>query len=136
MSTLSRPTRALLTFCAVGFLLLPSCALAVGAALGAGGVYAMGDDAARVYLDAPMADVVSASQALLEEGGTIERDDPGEKESVLEGRSDDYRYTIELTALTENTTELVVHARRWAKLAPAQEEAKRLADRIAYRVDA
>lgn len=116
-------------------LLLPSCALAVGAAIGAGAAYSLGEDGVQVFLDAPMDDVLAASKAVLEERGELEREDPGEQEALLEGRDDEYRYTITLKAVTANTTELVIRARRWAKLAPAPEEAKRLADRIAYRLD-
>ena len=115
-------------------LLLPSCALAVGAAIGAGAVYALGEDGIQVFLEEPMEDVLAASQAVLDERGDIEREDLGEKEALLEARDEDFRYTVTLTAVTENTTELVIQARRWAKLAPAPEEAKRLADRIAFRV--
>jgi hypothetical protein len=134
MRAIPRPARAAALLAMAPLLLLPSCAFAIGAAIGAGTVYALGEDAARVYLEAPMADVLEASRAVVVERGEIERDDPGESEAILVVRGDEYQYTVELKALTPNTTELVVSARRWARMAPAQEEATRMADRIALRV--
>ncbi len=118
----------------LGFL-LPSCALAVGAAIGAGAVYSLGEDGIQVFLDAPMEDVLAATQAELADHGEMEREDIGKKDALLESKDEEFRYTVTLKAVTESTTELVIRARRWAKLAPAPEEAKRLADRIAFRLD-
>ncbi|MFK5957147.1 MAG: DUF3568 family protein [Planctomycetota bacterium] len=121
----------LLSACAVA---LPSCVLAVGAAIGAGAMYSVGEDSEQIYLDAPMTDVFSAAQAEFKDRGSLEMLEAGNQESFMSAKVEDVQVEIFLRKITDNTTEMVVKARKWADMAPDLEMAGRVADRIAYRV--
>lgn len=114
---------------------MPSCVLAVGAALGAGTMYSLGEDSERIYLDAPMTDVFSAAQAEFRDRGSLELLEAGNKESFLSAKVEDAQIEVFLSKITDNTTEMVVKARKWSDMAPELEMAGRVADRIAYRVN-
>ena len=113
----------------------PSCVLAAGAAIGAGAMYALGEDSVRIYLDAGMDDVYAASEAEFQDRGSLESLDMGNQEGKLSAKVDDHQVEVFLTRLTDNTTELVVKARQWSDLAPNLELAQPVSDRIAYRLD-
>ena len=59
----------------------------------------------------------------------------GIKEGRLSARVDDDQVDVFLTRITDNTTEMVVQARKWKDLAPNLELAQQVSDRIAYRLD-
>ena len=117
-------------------LLLPmsACVLAAGAAIGAGAMYSMGEDSTELYLDAGLDDVFAAAQAEFRERGVMEEIEAGRTEGHIQARLDAEDVEVFLTKLTENTTRMVVKARKWREMAPALEVAERVADRIAYRV--
>lgn len=113
----------------------PSCVLAAGAAIGAGAMYALGEDSVRIYLESGIDDVYAASEAEFQDRGSLESVDLGNKEGKLSAKVDDHQVDVFLTRITDNTTELVVKARKWADLAPNLELAQQVSDRIAYRLD-
>jgi len=111
----------------------PSCVLVVGAGLGAGAMYALGEASVESYLEQSMTSVYSAAQAQLEDGGSIEFEEVGVREAYLTARVDDTDIEIFLTAVTKNTTRMVVKARKWRSTAPNTEVAQVTSDRIAFR---
>lgn len=113
----------------------PSCVLVAGAAIGAGAMYALGEDSVRIYLDYGMDDVYSAAEAEFQDRGSLESMDQGIKEGQLSARVEEHQVEVFLTRITDNTTELVVKARKWSDLAPNLELAQQVSDRIAYRLE-
>ena len=118
-------------------LLLPlaSCVLAAGAAIGAGAMVALDEDSIQLYLDAGLDDVFAASQAEFRERGALEVVEAGKQEGYLRARVDDTELEVFLTRITDRTTRMVVKARKWKEMMPDLEQAERVADRIAYRVE-
>lgn len=112
---------------------LGSCVLIAGAAIGAGAMYALGEDSTEIFLDVTLDGAYAAAQAELQETGELDEISGGVGESSVSGRLDDDRVDIFLSRITDNTTRVVVQARKWADLAPNLELAERVADRIAYR---
>ncbi|MGB0953901.1 MAG: DUF3568 family protein [Planctomycetota bacterium] len=127
-------TFALPALLCLGLLSLGSCVLVAGAAIGAGAMYALGEDSTEVFVDAPMEDAYAAAQAELQEKGELDEIAGGLGESSVVGKVDGHKVEVYLTRITDNATRVVVQARKWADLAPNLELAQRLADRIAYRV--
>jgi len=119
----------------LGLSSLGSCVLIAGAAIGAGAMYALGEDSTEIYLDADLEDAYAAAQAEFQEKGELEEVSAGVAESSVSGRMGEDRVDIFLTRITDNTTRVVVQARKWADLAPNLPVADRVADRIAYRVN-
>ena len=113
----------------------PSCVLVAGAALGAGAMYALGEDSVRIFVESDMADTYAAAEAEFQDRGSLESMEQGIKEGRLSARVDDDQVDVFLTRITDNTTEMVVQARKWKDLAPNLELAQQVSDRIAYRLD-
>lgn len=126
-------TLALPALLSLGLLSLGSCVLVAGAAIGAGAMYALGEDSTEVFVDATMDDVYAAAQAELQEKGELDEVSAGLGESSVSGKLDNDRVDIFLSRITDSTTRVVVQGRKWADLAPNLELSQRLADRIAYR---
>lgn len=113
----------------------PSCVLVAGAALGAGAMYALGEDSVRIFVESDMDDTYAAAEAEFQDRGSLESMEQGIKEGRLTARVDDDQVDVFLTRITDNTTEMVVQARKWKDLAPNLELAQQVSDRIAYRLD-
>ncbi len=122
-------------FLIAALLAAPSCVLVVGAGIGASAMYALGEDSIELYLDHPMNSVYTAAQAQIEDTGDVELEELGVKEAYISARVDDAEIDIFLTGVTENTTRMVVKARKWKSTAPDLDAAQSIADRIAYRAD-
>lgn len=112
-------------------LLLPSCVFLAGAAVGAGAIYALSEDAIETYFEAPREDVHAAARA---EFAEVAAEQAGAKESSLQGEIDGVRYDLEFTAVTPGTTRVVVQARKWKTLAPDLDSARAFVDRVALRL--
>ncbi|MDA0666850.1 MAG: DUF3568 family protein [Planctomycetota bacterium] len=113
---------------------LPSCVLAAGAVLGAGAMYSLGEDSVQTYFDAPMTDVFAAAQAEFRDRGSMELLEAGNDESFIRARVENVEVEVFLKRITDNTTEMVIKARKWEDMAPDLESAERVADRISYRI--
>lgn len=107
----------------------PSCVL------GAGAMYALGEDSVRIFVESDMDDTYAAAEAEFQDRGSLESMEQGIKEGRLTARVDDDQVDVFLTRITDNTTEMVVQARKWKDLAPNLELAQQVSDRIAYRLD-
>lgn len=115
-------------------LVAPSCVLVVGAGIGAGAMYVLGEDSIELYVDASLDDVYEATQEELGDGGEVTVDDIGVKEAFVAATVDEIEIEVFLTGVTDNTTRIVVKARKWRETAPDLDIAQATADRIAYRV--
>lgn len=110
---------------------LTSCVFVAGAAVGAGAVYALGEDSVETYFEATRAEVHDAARALL---GEVELEEAGAKESRLQGEADGIRFDLRMSAVTPGTTRVVVQARKWKTLAPAVDAARSFVDRLALQL--
>jgi len=131
--TMSR-TRALLLVAALFPLAAASCVFVAGAAVGAGVVYALGEDSVEVFLDAELEQVHAAARAVLAERGEIREDTVGARTSHLEADWDGRDVEVDLERATDATVRMVVGARRFSDLAPDQDTARRVADLVAARL--
>lgn len=111
----------------------PSCVLVVGAGLGAGAMYALGEDSIELYTEHSLDSVYSAAQLHFEDVGEVKVEEMGVKEAYIAARVDDTDIDVYLTGVTDNTTRMVVKARKWRSTAPDLDMAQEIADRIAYR---
>lgn len=127
-------SRAALALFALMLLVSASCEFVVGAAAGAGAMYALGEDSTEQFFDAPMPQAHAAALAELTARGEVRRDDPGAKEGVIEASVEGSKITVSLHVMTGSTTRIVVTARKWGSLAPDLDGAQMLADRIARRL--
>lgn len=132
MGALRRPALPLLL--APLALAAGSCVFLAGAAIGAGAIYVLGEDAVETHFDAPFEEVFAACRAEVEAGGEVEEEHRGAKEGSLTGNADDIRYDLRLTAVTAQATRVVVQARKWRTLAPDLDGAKSFVDRLALRL--
>jgi hypothetical protein len=112
-------------------LLLPACVFLAGAAVGAGAIYVLSEDAIETYFEAPREDVHAAARA---EFAEVAAEQAGAKESSLQGEIAGVRYDLEFTAVTPGTTRVVVQARKWKTLAPDLDSARAFVDRVALRL--
>jgi hypothetical protein len=122
-----------LAFLFVTVVAVPSCVLVVGAGIGAGAMYALGEDSIELYIDHTLDSVYSAAQLHLEDVGEVKVEEMGVREAYIAARVEKADVDIYLTGVTENTTRLIVKARKWNAAAPDLELAQDLADLIAYR---
>ena len=113
--------------------LLPSCALAVGAAIGAGVVHTTSEDTAEMILRDGEAAVFAAAEATLESLGRVEAADS--KRGVLTARIDETEVEVRIGPAEAGKTRLEVQARRVAGLSPDLETAKRVARAVAEQLD-
>lgn len=126
--------RALLLLLAPLALAAGSCVFLAGAAVGAGAIYVLGEDAVETHFDAPLEEVFAACRSEVEAAGEVQEESRGAKESRLTGNSDGVRYDLRLTAVTANATRVVVQARKWRTLAPDLDGARAFVDRLALRL--
>ncbi len=127
-------TRALLLVAALLPLAAASCVFVAGAAIGAGVVYALGEDSVEVFLDAELEQVHAAARAVLQERGEVREDSLGARTSRLEADWDGRDVEVDLERATDDTVRMVVGARRFSDLAPDQDTARRVADLVVARV--
>lgn len=121
-------------FLLVTLLAAPSCVLVVGAGIGVGAMYVLGEDSVELYVDADLDEVYEATRDDLGESGEVTMDDIGVREAFVAATVDDVEVEVFLTGVTESTTRIVVKARKWRETAPDLDLAQATADRIAFRV--
>ena len=114
---------------------MPSCVLAAGVALGAGAMYSLGEDSVQTYVEVPMTDAFAAAQAEFRDSGELGLLEAANKESFIRATVEDNEVEVFFHRITDNTTEMVVKARKWADMAPNLELAERVSDRITYRLE-
>lgn len=117
---------------ALSILPLTSCALAVGAAIGAGAVHATSEDTVELVIRARDAEVVSAAEGALDALGAAELVD--RERVILQGSVGESRVDIRLVDGVERRT-VEISARRHAGLSPDLETARAVAREIALRLD-
>ncbi len=121
-------------FLLVTLLAAPSCVLVVGAGIGAGAMYVLGEDSVELYVDADLDEVYEATQEHLEDGGEVTTEDMGIREAFVSATVDGVEVEVFLTGVTDTTTRIVVKARKWRETSPDLDVAQATADRIAFRV--
>ena len=120
----------------LGFALLAcGCAAVVaGAAVGVGAVYVTGDDSSAVYFDLPTDTVFDACVAVMEAYGKVEI--RNRTNGRIKGQVEDAAVTMQLERPSVSMVRVVVYARRHlAGISPAQEVAKRMAQRVVERIE-
>ena len=116
-------------------LLLPSggCALAVGAAIGAGVVHTTSEDSVELTLGSSEADAFEAAEAVVDELGAVRLADS--KRGQIEGTVEQSEVTIATSTTESGRARVTVSARRVAGLSPDLETARKIAGSIAERLD-
>lgn len=99
-------------------LAIPSCALAIGAALGAGAVHTSSEDSAQLLTRSSAEDAFAACES------TLER-------LVLDGTVSESKLTVQIVPSGRDRHRITVSARRLAGLSPDLETARRVAGEIA-----
>ncbi|RMH01691.1 MAG: DUF3568 family protein [Planctomycetota bacterium] len=117
---------------ALGSAVLPGCALLVGAAIGAGVVYAVSEDSVEVLFDAPFDEVFDVCEAQLERSGRVELSD--DARGAVEGSVRDSEVSIRIETTRQGLQRVTVTARKYEGLGPDLETAQWLADAISRRL--
>lgn len=108
---------------AAALLLLPGCVLVAGAAVGAGIVYAAGEDTAEVRVDVNAAAAFAASREEIIRRGKIDSAD--EAAGVIEARIGTSTVTVTVAEEPDGArSRVTVKARSTAGLAPDMETAR------------
>lgn len=105
--------------------LSPSCALAVGVAIGAGIVHTTSEDTVEATLERPTGAVFAAAETVLEGRGEVLAADA--ERLRIEGETDGAELTMTIVALDDERARIEVRARRLQGLSPDLETAKRVA---------
>jgi hypothetical protein len=121
-------TRLLAPFACL-LLALPSCALAIGAALGAGAVHTSSEDSAQLLTRSNAEDTFAACESTLERLGAVDSADP--KRLVIDGSVSESRLTVQIVPSGRDRHRVTVSARRLSGLSPDLETARRVAGEIA-----
>jgi len=110
-------------------------AVAAGAAVGAGVVYAAGEDSSEVYLDRSRDEVFDACVAELEAQGSVEVRD--RQDSRIEGTVDGASVVVRLERPSRSLIRVNVRARKHvAGITPAPRIAERVASGVVSRLEA
>ena len=110
-------------------LAVPSCALAIGAALGAGAVHTSSEDSAQLLTRSNAEDTFAACESTLERLGAVDSADP--KRLVLDGTVSESKLTVQIVPSGRDRHRVTVSARRLSGLSPDLETARRVAGEIA-----
>lgn len=111
--------------------LLSGCLLVAGAAVGAGAVHVLGEDAAEVNLERDWDTVFNAGVDAVETLGSVETQD--REAGVIEGHVKEADVTVKLEQVTKSTVKVVVEARKNEGVSPAPEIAQDVSHAIAER---
>ena len=106
-----------------------------GAAVGAGALYALGEDSIESYFESSLAETHAAALAHFTAHGEVETDRPGSRESRIRAVVEGVRFDLQLTAVTTGPTRVVVQAPKWATLAPDLVAAREFADQLAHHLE-
>lgn len=128
--------RLLLAFLASTLLFsASSCVFVIGAGVGAGALYALGEDSVDGYLKADIEDLFDAAEADFEQHGSLDSSEQGARECTLVGTLNKSKVEVFLIQLTDETTHVVIKARKWSSTSPDLETARDMLDRITFRVE-
>lgn len=122
--------QALLACC---LLAIPSCALALGAALGAGAVHTTSEDSVEMLTRSSAASAFAACESSLERLGAVDSADP--KRHVLAGTVSECKINIRIEPAGQDRRRIIVSARRHQGLSPDLDTARRVATDIAEQLD-
>lgn len=122
--------QALIVCC---LLSIPGCALAIGAALGAGAVHTSSEDSAQVLTRSNAEDTFAACESILERLGAVDSADP--KRLVLDATVSESKISVRIQPSGRDRHRVTVSARRLAGLSPDLETARRVAGEIAELLD-
>jgi hypothetical protein len=113
--------------------LLPSCAVLVGAAIGAGALHATSEDTVELLYRAPFGEVFDVCEAQLERAGEVTASD--DLRGVLEGTADEAEVTITVDTTEQGYQRVRVKARRLSGLSPDLDTATWLGTVISRRLE-
>lgn len=122
----------LLAALAAGTVALPGCLLVAGAAIGAGVVYAAGDDTAEVRVHASADSAYTAAREEVLRRGVVDSSDPAA--GVLEGRIGTSRVRVRVVSEPDGLVKVTVRARTGSGLGPDMDTANDVAVAIVRRV--
>lgn len=114
-------------------LAIPSCALAIGAALGAGAVHTSSEDSAQLLTRSSAEAAFAASESTLERLGAVDSADP--KRLVLDATVSESKVSVRIQPSGRDRHRITVSARRLSGLSPDLETARRVAGEIAVLLD-
>lgn len=117
----------------VALILCPSCALAVGVAIGAGIVHTTSEDTVEAIIEDSTEAVFRAAEAVLEGRGVVRAADL--ERLRIEGESDGAEVQMRIQAAENGRSRLEVRARRLQGLSPDLETAKRTARAVVDALD-
>jgi hypothetical protein len=115
-------TRLLAPFACL-LLALPSCVLAIGAAIGAGAVHTTSEDSVEFLTRSSAKATFAACESSLERLGAVDS-----KRLVLDGTVSESKISVRIEPADQDRQRITVSARRLAGLSPDLEAARRVAN--------